>query len=83
MPIMAGLVDLVVTGMFFATEAESTLCCCGMCLQGTIMSVLWHAGVMVIVHSCMHEENQPWAGFTSRSFLSARCFFTSVKFSCS
>lgn len=25
MPIMAGLVDLVVTGMFFATEAESTL----------------------------------------------------------
>lgn len=25
MPITAGLVDLVVTGMFFATEAESTL----------------------------------------------------------
>lgn len=67
---------------FLPQKLKAPCVCCGLCLQGTIMCVLWHVGVIVIVHSCMHEENQPWAGFTSCSFFSARCFFTSVKFSC-
>lgn len=68
---------------FLPQKLKAPCGCCGLCLQGMIMCVLWHVGVMEIVHSCMHKENQAWAGFTSCSFLSARCFFTSVKFSCS
>lgn len=56
-PMMASLVDLIAAGMVFATEAETPCGCCGLCLQGMAMCVLWHVGVMVIVHSCMHKEN--------------------------
>lgn len=45
------------------------------CAYKAQLGVLWRVGATVIVHSCVHNEDQPWAGFISCSAFSARLFF--------
>lgn len=52
------------------------------CAYKARLGVLRCVGATVIVHNCVHNEDQPWAGFTSRSSLSARFFFISGNPSC-
>lgn len=47
--------------------------CCGLCLRG-MLGVLWCVGTTVTAHSCMHNDDQPWAGFSSCSSFPGRFF---------